>query len=56
MRLEDTSEGKVTLKDIKESYPIETFELVKTFVTDDKPSFLWWIPVISSKKMSSLDR
>ena len=46
----DQSESWVKLSELKESYPVETAEFVKSRGIDDEPVFAWWVPHTLKKR------
>ena len=50
VRWKDNSETWMPLKDMKESYPIETAEFAKARGIDDEPAFAWWVPYTLRKR------
>ena len=50
VRWKDNSESWVPLKDMKESYPIETAEFAKARGIVDEPAFVWWVPYTLRKR------
>ena len=44
IRWKDGSETWTALKDVKESYPVETAEFAIRAGIHDEPAFAWWVP------------
>ena len=56
MRWKEGSSDCVSLKDVKESYPIEVMEYVISHKIQDQPAFAWWIPFVKSKRASIISK
>ena len=46
----DGSTNWVSLKDLKDSYPIELAQYSINNKIDDEPAFAWWVPYVKKKK------
>ena len=46
----------ITLKDLKESYPVELANDAKEQKIDDKPAFAWWVPHVMQKQKRILEK
>ena len=46
----------ITLKDIKESNPIEVAEYAKAQKLDKEPAFAWWIPTVIKRRKAIIDK
>ena len=44
------------MKDIKDSYPIQTADYAIANKIDDKPAFAWWVPYVQRKRKSILQK
>ena len=52
----DGSTTWVTLKDIKESYPVQLADYVIQHQMDDEPAFAWWISHVNKKRARILSK
>ena len=50
VKWKDGTASWVPLKDIKESYPIQTAEYAVMRGVNHKPAFVWWVPSVLKKK------
>ncbi|CAJ1933595.1 unnamed protein product [Cylindrotheca closterium] len=48
--LKDGSSNWVTLKDMKESFPLEVADYAKLKAIEDEPAFAWWVPHVHKKR------
>ena len=46
----DGSSHWVALKDLKNSYPLETADYSIANLIDDQPAFAWWVPYVTRKR------
>ncbi|CAJ1962216.1 unnamed protein product [Cylindrotheca closterium] len=46
----DGSSNWVTLKDMKESFPLEVADYAKLKAIEDEPAFAWWVPHVHKKR------
>lgn len=56
LRWKDGSSNWVSLKDVKDSYPIEVMEYAINHKIQDQPAFAWWIPFVKSKRASIISK
>ena len=42
----DGSSDWVSLKDLKDSYPVELAVYAKENSLEDEPAFVWWVPCV----------
>ncbi len=56
LRWKDTSSNWVSLKDVKDSYPIELMEYTFNHNIQDEPAFSWWIPFVKNKRASIISK
>ena len=52
----DGSTDWITLKELKESYPVELAEYAIANKIDDEPAFAWWIPFVMKKRERILSK
>ena len=52
----DGSSHWVALKDLKNSYPLETADYAVANLIDDQPAFAWWVPYVRRKRKSILSK
>ena len=52
----DGVEQWIPLKDMKESYPVETAEYAKAHQLQDKPAFRWWVPYTLKKRNAIISK
>ena len=55
VRYKDGSSYYVTLKDLKNSYPVETADYAVANRIDQEPEFSWWIPHVIKKRKAVLN-
>ena len=46
----------IPLKDMKESYPIETAEYAQARKLHDEPAFRWWVPYTLKKRSTIVSK
>ena len=56
LKWKDGSSNWVSLKDVKDSYPIELMEYAVNHKIQDEPAFSWWIPFVKSKRASIISK
>jgi len=56
LRWKDGSCNWVSLKDVKDSYPIELMEYAVNHQIQDEPAFSWWIPFVKRKRASIISK
>ena len=52
----DGSSHWVALKDLKNSYPIETADYAIANLIDNMPAFAWWVPYVQRKRKAILNK
>ena len=52
----DGSGNWVSLKDLKESYPVELAEYAIQMGIDKEPSFIWWVPYLIKKRTAIISK
>ena len=50
IKWKDGSTNSVTLKDVKESYPVQVAEFVISNHIAEEPAFAWWVPFVMKKR------
>ena len=56
VRWKDGTNNWVSLKDLKESYPIELMEYAVHNNIQDEPAYSWWIPFVKKKPASIISK
>ena len=52
----DGSTVWIALKDLKQSYPVETMDYAKSVGIKNEPAFAWWIPYTDRKRKAILSK
>ena len=56
VRWKDGSNNWISLKDLKESYPIELMEYAICNQIQDEPAFAWWVPFVQKRHASIISK
>ena len=56
MEWKDGSSDWVSLKDLKNTYPIELAEYAISNRIQDEPAFAWWVPYTLKKRVSIIQK
>ena len=52
----DGSSNRVNLKDMKESYPVDTMEYAIKHNIHEEPAFAWWVPFVKRKRTAIISK
>jgi hypothetical protein len=52
VRWKDGSTDWISLKDLKDSYPVELADYGLAHNIQDEPAFAWWVPYVNKKRNS----
>ena len=56
VRWKDGSSNWVNLKDMKESYPVDTMEYAIKHNIHEEPAFAWWVPFVKRKRTAIISK
>jgi hypothetical protein len=56
VRWKDGSSSWITLKDLKDTYPVELADYAIANRIQDEPAFAWWVPYVTKKRIAIISK